>query len=117
MRFGEARPGWLGIRFDKSDASGGQLEVLGFVPDSPAEKSGVQPGDLIEKVGDRKVSTLEDVLDAAFYLTAGDEVPITVLRAGQTIAIKAVPAPNPMAPEEEVIPAPAPVFSLSVRVK
>jgi serine protease Do len=117
MRFGEVRPGWLGIRYDTNggDGSGGQIEVLGFVPDSPAEKSGVKPGDIIEKVGDRKIASLDDVLDAAFYLTSGDEVPVTVSRAGQPLVLKVVPAPNPMAPQEEVIP--APTFNLSVRLE
>jgi serine protease Do len=114
MRFGEVRPGWLGIRFDKPDSDGSPIEVLGFVPNSPAEKSGVQPGDLILKVGDRAISTLDDVLNAAFYLTAGDEVPLTISRAGKTIAIKVEPAPNPLAPQEEVVP--SPIFNLSVRL-
>ena len=116
MRFGEVRPGWLGIRFDNTgeEVSGSNIEVIGFVPESPAEKSGVQPGDLILKVGDRKISSLEDVLDAAFYLTAGDEVPLTLSRAGQTMEIKVVPAPNPLAPEEQVVQ--VPIFNLSIRL-
>jgi serine protease Do len=111
VRFGEARPGWLGIRFDKSDAAEDQIEVQGFVENSPAAKSGIQPGDLILRVGDRKISSLEDVLNAAFYLTAGEEVPLTVSRAGQTMDIKVVPGPNPLA---GVLP--TPIFSLSVRI-
>jgi serine protease Do len=109
VRFGEARPGWLGIRFDKSDASDNQIEVQGFVEDSPAAKSGIQPGDIILQVGDRKISSLDDVLNAAFYLTAGEEVPLTVSRGGQPVEVKVVPGPNPLA---GVVP--APVFSLSV---
>lgn len=102
MRFGEVRPGWLGIRFDRS-AAAGQIEVQGFVDSSPAEKSGIQPGDLILKVGERRISSLEDVLDAAFYLTAGDELPLEVSRGGKTMDIKVVPIPNPAAPRQEVV--------------
>jgi len=112
VRFGEARPGWLGIRFDKSDASAEQIEVQGFVENSPAAKSGIQPGDLIVRVGGRKISSLDDVLNAAFYLTAGEEVPLTVSRAGQDMDIKVVPGPNPLAG----VVVPAPIFSLSVRI-
>ncbi len=114
MRFGDVRPGWLGIRFDKSGDDPSRIEVQGFVPDSPAEKSGVKPGDLIVKVGDRKISSLEDVLNAAFYLTAGDEVPLTVSRGGQNVEIKVVPAPNPTACDTQVVA--VPTFSLSVRL-
>jgi len=112
MRFGEVRPGWLGIRFDKPDGDGTPIEVLGFVTDSPAEKSGILPGDLILKVGDRTISTLDDVLNAAFYLTAGDEVPLTVSRGGKTMEMKVEPAPNPLAPQEQS--APSTVFNITV---
>jgi serine protease Do len=111
VRFGEARPGWLGIRFDKSDVADDQIEVQGFVDDGPAAKSGILPGDVILQVGDRKISSLEDVLNAAFYLTAGEEVPLTISRAGQTMDVKVVPGLNPLT---GVMP--APVFSLSVRI-
>ena len=109
MRFGEVRPGWLGIRFEKPDAEGSPIEVLGFVPGSPAEKSGLQPGDRIRKVGDRKVGTLADVLDAAFYLTAGDQVPLTVLRGNQTMEIKVEAGSSQ---SSGVVP----VFDVSVRL-
>jgi len=114
VRFGGVRPGWLGIRFDKSNAAADQVEVQGFVDQSPAAKAGVQAGDVILQVGDRKISSLEDVLNAAFYLTAGEEVPLTVSRGGQIMDIKVVPGPNPLAPQEQV--APVPVFNLSVRI-
>ncbi len=114
VRFGEARPGWLGIRFEKSDSDNGQIEVLGFVEDSPAVKSGIEPGDVILQVGDRKISSFEDVLDAAFYMTAGEEVPLTVSRGGATMNVKVTPSLSPVAPAEQQQV--APVFSLSVRV-
>jgi serine protease Do len=104
VRFGEVHPGWLGIRFDNSGTPG-NIEIQGFVPNSPAAKAGLQPGDLILQVGDRKVATPEDVLNAAFYLTAGEEVPLTVSRSGQTMEIKVVPGLNPLAPENEAVPA------------
>jgi serine protease Do len=102
VRFGEVRPGWLGIRFDKSDAADDTIEVQGFVDGSPAEKAGILPGDVILQVGDRKIDSLEDVLNAAFYLTAGEEVPLTVSRGGRLMDIKVVPAPNPLSPPEQV---------------
>ncbi|MGA3169586.1 MAG: trypsin-like peptidase domain-containing protein [Chthoniobacteraceae bacterium] len=114
MHFGGVRPGWLGIRFDDSGSDPSKIKVQGFIPGGPAEKSGVQPGDVIVKVGDHPVSTFDDIMNAAFYLTAGEEVPVTVSRAGQPVEIKIVPAPNPLAPQQEMVP--ASVFSLSVRL-
>jgi serine protease Do len=109
MHYGEVRPGWLGIRIYKTDASSGKpVVVRGFVDDSPAEKAGIAAGDLILKVGDRTISSSEDALDAAFYLTAGEEVPVTVSRGGQQMEIKVVAEPNPSVGEQE-----GPVFNLS----
>jgi len=113
VRFGEVRPGWLGIRFDKSDAANSAIEVQGFVDGSPAETSGVKPGDIIQQVGDRKVSTLEDVLNAAFYMTAGEAVPLTISRDGQTMVVPVVPGMNPLV-EQPV--APGPVIGFSLRI-
>ena len=107
VRFGEPRPGWLGIRFDKSDVSEGPVTVQGCVDDSPAQKAGFQRGDVILQIGDRKVVTADDVINAAFYLTVGEEVPLTVSRGGQTMEIKVVPEISPLSPQDR------PVFNIS----
>jgi serine protease Do len=104
MRFGEVRPGWLGIRFFNSGGDASKIQVQGFVPGAPSEKSGIQVGDLILKVGGRKISSIEDVLNAAFYLTEGEEVAVTVSRAGHSLDIKVPSAANPQAPQQQVSP-------------
>jgi S1-C subfamily serine protease len=76
------------------------------VQDSPAEKAGVLPGDVILQVGGRKIDSLDDVLNAAFYMTAGEEVPLTVSRGGRLMDIKVVPSANPLAPPEVIVPPP-----------
>ncbi|HEX4086213.1 MAG TPA: trypsin-like peptidase domain-containing protein [Chthoniobacteraceae bacterium] len=114
MRFGEVRPGWLGIRYDREDGADSPIVVQGFIAGSPAEKSGIQPGDAITRIGDHKVTCVDDILNAAFYLTAGDEVPISVTRNGQPQQYKVTAGPNPDAPDEESNP--GPVFNLSVRL-
>jgi serine protease Do len=119
MRFGEVRPGWLGVTFDASDVAGSPVKVVGLVGNSPATKAGMQTGDVILKVGDRNVETMEDVMNAAFYLTAGDEVPLSITRGGQTMEIKVQAMANPeTAPvvQQQPTPAPVPVFNLSVHI-
>jgi len=44
------------------------------------------------------VKSPDDVLNAAFYLTAGDEVPITVLRNGEKLNFKIKPGEHPDVP-------------------
>ncbi len=50
---------------------------------TPAASSGIKPGDILLQVGRTKVTQPEDVLDASFFITAGDAVPITVMRGRQ----------------------------------
>lgn len=90
MRFGEVRPGWLGICIDATPHEAGDsvAQVESLVEGAPAGKFGVQVGDILLELGDRKVTSREDMFDASFYLTAGDEIPITVSRNGEKISLK-----------------------------
>ena len=42
---------------------------------APAAESGMKPGDIVLQIGRTKVHEPEDILDASFFLTAGDVVP------------------------------------------
>jgi S1-C subfamily serine protease len=57
-------------------------QVMG---DTPAARSGIKSGDILLEVGQKKVTQPEDVLDASFFITAGDSVPITVMRGNQKL--------------------------------
>src|SRR5881409_148024 len=87
VRFGEAKHGWVGINV--SDAAqpveGSRAEMTQIMDDTPAARSGIKPGDILLKVGRKKVTQPEDVLDASFFITAGDTVPITVMRGNQKL--------------------------------
>jgi len=107
VRYGGVRPGWLGVRFDQSQASASQIEVKDFLEGSPAKKAGLQPGDLILQVGDRKITSFSDALNAAFYLTAGEAVGLTVSRGGQPIELQVTPEANPQAAPQPGAPGPS----------
>src|SRR5213079_1198512 len=87
MRFGEARHGWIGINVSEAAApmEGSRAEMTQIMDDTPAAHSGIKPGDVLLQVGQRKISEPEDVLDASFFITAGDTVPITVMRGNQKL--------------------------------
>jgi serine protease Do len=86
VRFGEARHGWIGVN-NVSTASqqvdGSRAMVTQVGDDTPAARSGLKEGDVLLQVGKKKISDPEDVFDASFYVTAGDVVPITVMRGDQ----------------------------------
>ncbi len=85
VRFGEARHGWVGINVSEAaqPVEGSRAEMTQIMEDTPAARSGIKPGDILLQVGRKKVTQPEDVLDASFFITAGDTVPITVMRGDQ----------------------------------
>jgi serine protease Do len=85
IRFGEARHGWVGINVStaRQPVEGSLAEMTQIERGSPAANSGIKPGDILLQVGQRKVTQPEDVPDASFFITAGDVVPITVVRGNQ----------------------------------
>jgi serine protease Do len=99
VRFGEPRYGWVGANVEDESIPGGGLRVriaeLG--PESPAAESGLREGDIVSKIGGVKISTAEDVIDASFFLTAGDRVPIMIERDGHEMSIEVRPAKHPVA--------------------
>lgn len=70
------------------------VQVQGVVKDSPADQSGLQPGDLVTTFNGERISTADE-LKARTAEKAGTEVNITVLRADETVDIKLTPRANP----------------------
>src|SRR6266496_2326818 len=87
VRFGEARHGWVGINVSEAaqPVEGSRAEMTQIMEETPAARSGIKPGDILLQVGQKKVTQPEDVLDASFFVTAGDTVPITVMRGNQKL--------------------------------
>lgn len=114
MRFGAVRPGWLGICIDATpnEVRNSPVRVDSLIEGAPAAQCGVQVGDILLEVGERKITSREDMLNASFYLTAGDEIPLTVSRNGEQLSLKVQvsehpslrPRIAPAAPEEVGIP-------------
>lgn len=98
VRFGEARHGWIGVN-DVSPASqqvdGSRAMVTQVAEDAPASRAGLKAGDVLIQVGKKKITDPEDIFDASFYITAGDTVPITVMRGDKkmTLQVQAVMHP------------------------
>jgi serine protease Do len=82
VRFGNARHGWIGIDVKETDKpeAGSSAEMTDIHENTPAAESGLKPGDILVQVGNVHVHQPEDVIDASFFITGGDVVPITVAR-------------------------------------
>lgn len=88
-RFGEARHGWVGVTVEEQPekVEGSTVKVVDLGPETPAAKYGLHDGDILTQVGNTKITTAEDVIDAAYFLTAGDVVKISVVRGGQPLTL------------------------------
>src|SRR5438876_4956038 len=90
VRFGEARHGWVGINVSEAaqPVEGSRAEMTQIMDGTPAAQSGIKSGDILLSVGRKKVTQPEDVLDASFFITAGDIVPITVIRGNKKLTFE-----------------------------
>ena len=68
-------------------ATGG-VKLSGARPGSPAEKAGVQAGDVLVGLGDSTIGTLEDMAFSLRKYKPGQTVDLTVLRGGQKTVLK-----------------------------
>lgn len=67
------------------------LRVVEVLAGSPAESSGLQPGDLVLRAQGRAVSSAESLQKLLFAEAIGEPFPLTVLREGRTLQLTAVP--------------------------
>lgn len=69
--------------------------IVGVAKTSPANRAGLQPGDVIQKVGDRTVKTVDDVQQAVENSTVGGNLPVVVRRNGQGLNLSVKPGAFP----------------------
>jgi len=108
VRFGEARHGWIGINVSEAETpvEGSRAEMTKIMEGTPAADSGIKAGDILLQVGRKKVHEPEDVLDASFFITAGDTVPITVMRGNEQLTFNVQADVHPASQHLPLVAAP-----------
>lgn len=96
QEFGETRRGWLGVRIQQvtddiaesldMDKATGAL-VAGVTAGGPAEKSGVQPGDVILTFDGKDVPSMRELPRIVADTAVGKAVAVMVLRDGEEVEI------------------------------
>jgi len=71
--------GFLGVTGDQR-APGCRVQIV--VPDGPAAKAGILPGDTITKIGDKPIANWADLVEVLKTTKPGDTVHLTVKRPG-----------------------------------
>ena len=100
MHHGEVRPGWLGVACSEAPepVAGSTAQVDAVAEKSPGAKAGLLAGDILLRVGERQIVSPEDVLDAAFFIGAEDELTLEVVRRGETVTLVATASEPPTGP-------------------
>ena len=98
IRYGNVRPGWLGVVIGSGTTAGegNPAVITGLEEDGPARQAGLRVGDVLLKVGSHRITSPDDMVNAAFFLTSGEPVSITVQRAGEeAVEIEVTPTDRP----------------------
>ena len=82
---------YLGTIPNYADSNDGLL-IDGVRDDSPAAKAGLQAGDKIVKIANRDVKNVYDYTFALGEMKAGQEYVVEVMRGGEKLTLKIVPA-------------------------
>ena len=97
VEFGEVKRGWLGVQHTDITASAaadygvdpdqsGTLIVYVF-PGDPADRAGLEVGDVVLRVGEVAIEDTEDLNREIGLLTVGSVVDIVVLRDGEEVTL------------------------------
>jgi serine protease Do len=103
---GRVAHGWLGVSSAPLNARGlaqygvkHGVVVTEVQPQSPADKAGILPGDVVLKVGGRDVTDSRSVWKAVASREPGETITIDALRDGKEQALQVVLASRPASPE------------------
>jgi S1-C subfamily serine protease len=101
MRDGKVRRAYLGIvsvpvplpeKLRERFGRAGGLRVVEVVPNGPAARAGLRPGDLLLTAGGRPVTKAQDLQKLMFSEAIGRPLAITVMRNGALVDVIAEPA-------------------------
>jgi S1-C subfamily serine protease len=101
---GHVTRGWLGVEiqdltpelaesFGLRDAKG--VVVAGVLKGGPADKAGLQAGDVVQRVAGRPVANTHEALNAIAEMRPGTQIVLDGLRDGKEIHLRATSGERP----------------------
>ena len=99
-RYGELRHGLVGVEVeDASEAvNGSTAKIASLNPIPSAAGQDLKSGDIVNKIGATPVTSSEDVIDASYFLTAGEPAEVQITRDGHQMSILVTPKQHPLSP-------------------
>ena len=104
IRNGQVVRGWIGVEpmqltaelaqtFSLPNSEG--VVITGVLQNAPAHRAGILPGDQLLKVAGQRIQTVGELLTRVAELPPGQAAEFTVLRKGEQVNLKVVPAQRP----------------------
>ena len=95
IEYGEVIRGWLGvsvepIRSNIENGEGQALLIVAVAEDSPAQRAGIQPGDIITHIDGAQVLDGRQTMHRIAQLRPGDTIAISLQRGQQSLELRAV---------------------------
>lgn len=96
ISFGRVPRPWLGIRYRRSTGEtlvrqvrhGNGVRVDDVLPNSPAAIAGLQPEDLVQRIGECRIHSADDIYSVIERYRPGSRVQATVLRNGERKSVQ-----------------------------
>jgi S1-C subfamily serine protease len=88
-------PRRLALRHDLQDRG---VLVADLARDGPAERAGVRKGDLVVRLGDKRILGVDDLVRALNADTVGERIDLAVLRDGELRILKVTPVERSASP-------------------
>jgi S1-C subfamily serine protease len=79
---------YMGTMPDYAATSEDGMKIQGVSDGSPAEKGGLKGGDVIIRLGGKRVGTIYDYMETLGSHKPGDEVEVVVKRDGQEVKLR-----------------------------
>ena len=95
---GRVRRAYLGVVVESrqaSDGLGGGAGIRNVAPNSPAERAGLRPGDVVVGFGDESVRSNSDLLNLLDESAIGKDFALRVIRGGGETTLKVRPREQP----------------------
>ena len=98
VKYGETRRGWLGVKIQAVTDDIAETMNLGrargalvadVTPTGPAEKAGIEAGDVVVEFNNRAVNSMRDLPKIVAETEIGKKVPVKLLRKGQEVMVMA----------------------------
>jgi serine protease Do len=76
--------GFMGVNLEEHDPG---ILVSSVSPETPAEKAGIRPNDVIIKINDQTVNDRQELVETVMGYRPGDTIQVTLLRDGRELQV------------------------------